>query len=160
MTARPSQVTRGAPSEVTDLDTRAKVHDVVVDFYREVVFDDLLAPVFDEVADVDWAEHLPKLIDYWCQVLLGEPGYDGYILAPHAHVHEQAPFTPELFDRWYSLWSSCIDAHWAGPTADRAKTHAERIGRVLARRLLDIEWSAPPDIPGSVATVGESRSRS
>lgn len=44
------------------------------------MFDDLLAPVFTEVAEVDWSAHIPRLIDYWCRVLLGEPGYDGAIL--------------------------------------------------------------------------------
>ena len=54
----------------------AKVHALVVDFYREVAFDDLLGPMFGEVAEVDWATHIPKLIDYWCRVLLGQPGYE------------------------------------------------------------------------------------
>lgn len=126
-----------------DLDTRGKIHDVVVHFYREVVFDELLAPVFDEVAEVDWNEHMPKLIDYWCQVLLGEPGYAGFILGPHREVHDASAFSTELFDRWYRLWSESIDEYWAGPLADRAKTHAEKIGGVLARKLLEVDWSAP-----------------
>lgn len=126
-----------------DLDQRSKIHDLVVDFYREVVFDDLLAPVFGEVAEVDWAEHIPKLINYWCQVLLREPGYDGFILAPHRAVHESSAFDVGHFDRWYTLWVRCIDAGWSGPVAERAKRHAEAIAAVLARRLLHVEWEAP-----------------
>lgn len=125
---------------VSDLDHRGKIHDLVVDFYREVVFDDLLAPVFGEVAEVDWAEHIPKLISYWCQVLLREPGYSGFILGPHRAVHELSPFEVDHFDRWYWLWVRCIDAGWSGPIAERAKKHAEAIAAVLARRLLDVEW--------------------
>jgi hypothetical protein len=45
-----------------DLDTRTQIHDLVVRFYREVVFDDLLGPVFADVAEVDWSVHIPKLI--------------------------------------------------------------------------------------------------
>ncbi len=128
----------------SDLDTRGKIHDVVVHFYREVVFDELLAPVFGEVAEVDWTEHIPKLIDYWCQVLLGEPGYAGYILGPHRSVHEMCPFTAELFDRWYQLWAESIDSHWSGPLADKAKTHANRIASVLSRKLTGEGWEANP----------------
>ena len=127
-----------------DLDTRGKIHDVVVHFYREVVFDELLAPVFGEVAEVDWTEHIPKLIDYWCQVLLGEPGYAGYILGPHRSVHEMCPFTPDLFDRWYLLWSDSIDSHWTGPLAAKAKTHAARIAGVLSRKLTGNNWEINP----------------
>ena len=57
-----------------DLDSRAAIHDLVVGFYREIVFDELLEPVFGEVAEVDWTLHIPKLIDYWCRVLLRQPG--------------------------------------------------------------------------------------
>ena len=60
-----------------DLDSRTEIHDLVVAFYREVALDDLLGPVFGEVVEVDWSVHIPKLIDYWCRVLLREPCYDG-----------------------------------------------------------------------------------
>ena len=126
-----------------DLDTRSQIHDLVVRFYREIAFDDLLGPVFGEVAEVDWAAHIPRLIDYWCRVLVGEPGYDGFILAPHRRVHEMEPFRPELFDRWYRLFVEAVDDGWRGPAAEKAKSHAGRIARVLARRLLDVDWTPP-----------------
>src|SRR3954454_2283026 len=110
-----------------DLDSRANIHGLVVDFYREIAFDDLLGPVFDEVAEVDWTTHIPKLIDYWCRVLLGERGYDGYILHAHQEVHEIESFRPELFDRWLLLFVESVDAGWRGPVAERAKAHAARI---------------------------------
>jgi hemoglobin len=128
---------------VGDLDSRRDVHDLVVRFYREVVFDDLLAPLFGEVAEVDWSSHIPKLVDYWCRVLLGEPGYDGAILAAHRRVHVLDAFHVEHFDRWYSLWVESVDAGWAGPMAERAKRHAARIATSLARRLLGTTWQPP-----------------
>lgn len=134
-----------------DLETRADIHDLVVAFYREIVFDDLLEPVFGEVAEVDWALHIPKLIDYWCRVLLGQPGYAGAILNAHRHVHDIEPFRVEHFDRWYALWIDAIDQRWAGPTADLAKTHAAHIAAVLARKLLDFDWQ-PPAPPRTVGT--------
>lgn len=129
-----------------DIETRSDVHDLVVAFYREVVFDDLLAPVFGEVAEVDWALHIPRLIDYWCRVLLGQTGYAGAILTAHRHVHDIEAFRVEHFDRWYALWIESIDQCWTGPVADTAKKHAADIGGVLARRLLGIDWRPPtPD---------------
>ena len=90
---------------MNDLDSRSEIHDLVVRFYREIVFDELLGPVFGEVAEVDWSIHIPKLIDFWCRVLLGQPGYDGYILHAHQEVHAIEAFQPELFDRWYLLFA-------------------------------------------------------
>jgi hemoglobin len=146
-------VTEPVGPAVLDITRRADVHDLVVAFYRDVVFDELLEPVFGEVAEVDWASHIPKLIDYWCRVLLGEVGYAGALLAAHQHVHAIDPLRLEHFDRWYELWAGSIDRRWQGPVADQAKVHAAQIGAVLARRILDTDWRpASPPAPPSVSS--------
>lgn len=124
-----------------DLDDRAQIHDLVVAFYREIVFDDLLGPVFQEVAEVDWSHHIPTLVDFWCRVLLGQPGYGGYVLGAHEAVDRLERFRPEHFDRWYALWVESVESGWAGPIADTAVSHAARIAGVLARRLMGVEWT-------------------
>lgn len=43
-----------------DLDTVEEVTELVRRFYREVAQDELLGSVFNDVAQVDWAEHLPR----------------------------------------------------------------------------------------------------
>lgn len=129
------------PEAVPDLDTRSRIHDLVVDFYRVVAMDDVLGPVFNEVAEVDWAEHIPKLIDYWCRVLLREPGYDGYILRAHQRVAADEPFRAEMFDRWFQLFVEAVDREWRGPVADRAKEHAAQIAGMLSRRVAGEDWA-------------------
>lgn len=128
-----------APAHVGDLDTRCAIHDLVVTFYREIVFDDLLAPVFAEVAETDWTVHIPRLIDYWCTILLGERGYHGALLEAHREVHHRDPFRDEHFDRWYQLWVASIDARWCGPRAEQAKAHAAATAGLISRRLRGID---------------------
>ena len=135
-----------------DLDRRSEIHDAVVGFYREVVFDDVLGPVFDEVAEVDWAIHMPTLVDYWCRVLLGEATTGLPMLAAHARIHALEPLTREMFDRWYTLWAATIDERWAGPCAERAKRHAERVATTMARRVSELAWAAPTLAVGSGST--------
>lgn len=129
------------PEALPDLDRRSRIHDLVVDFYRVVAMDDVLGPVFNEVAEVDWAEHIPKLIDYWCRVLLREPGYDGYILRAHQRVAADEPFRAEMFDRWFQLFVEAVDREWRGPVADRAKEHAAQIAGMLSRRVAGEDWA-------------------
>lgn len=124
-----------------DLDTPTHVHDAVIAFYREVALDDLLAPVFGEVAEVDWAEHIPRLIDYWCRIVLDRPGYRGQVMAVHRHLHELEPLRPEHCDRWYRLWVATIDDRWAGPRAERAKGHAASLMAGMAGRIFGFAWS-------------------
>lgn len=123
-----------------DLDNRGAIHDLVIDFYREVAFDDLLGPVFGEVAEVDWAEHIPRLIGYWCRVLLGDASYDGRILAAHERVNAEQRFEAELFDRWFRLFVESVDGGWSGPYADHAKRHAAHMAGVMSRRLTGAEF--------------------
>ena len=140
-----------------DLDSRGEIHDLVVGFYREVVFDDLLGPVFNEVAEVDWSAHIPKLIDFWCRVLLNHPGYDGYVLGPHQHVNELEPFTLEMFDRWYLLFVVSVDEGWQGPMAEKAKAHAAWMASLRARKGTGAEWevpTGPPSCPGTATVAG------
>lgn len=127
-----------------DLDARGQIHNMVVAFYRELVMDEVLGPIFEEVAEVDWSEHIPQLIDYWCRVLLGDRSYRGTILIAHRHVHDQLPFTTEHFDRWYGMFTSTIDQQWSGPYADMAKAHAAKIAASLARQLPRIAWEPAP----------------
>ncbi|MBK5221463.1 MAG: group III truncated hemoglobin [Acidimicrobiia bacterium] len=130
-----------------DLDTRTQIHDFIVGFYRAIIFDEVLEPVFDEVAEVDWAAHIPRLVDYWCRVLLGDPSYVGAMFAVHQHVHDIEAFRPEWFDRWHQLFVDTLVAGWSGPNAERAVAHAERNLGSMSRRLTGSDWtgSAPAE---------------
>ncbi len=136
-------------TRLPDLDSRSEIHDLVVAFYREIIFDEVLGPIFDEVAEVDWAVHIPTLIDFWCRVLLGEPGYDGAILAAHQRVHDLHAFRPEHFERWFALWTGTITEGWSGPYADRAIDHAARVAGAMSHRLTGDTWCAPGHEPRS-----------
>jgi hemoglobin len=138
-----------------DLTTRRAVHDLVVNFYREVALDDVLAPVFNEVAEVDWGRHIPLLIDYWCRILLGDESYQGTLLGAHQHLHDQEPLRAAHFDRWYTLWVRAIDDCWCGPHADKAKSHAAKIAGTLARRVPAIVWTQPDLVPRGGVASGE-----
>ena len=131
-----------------DLATPAAIHDLVTRFYREIVFDDLLAPIFDEVAEVDWTIHIPNLIDYWCWIILGPPRYPGTVTATHRRLHAQQAITPAACDRWFTLWSAAVDESWAGPGADRAKAHSAALMAGMAKHVFGFEWCPPVDAAG------------
>ena len=126
-----------------DLSTPTDVHDLVVAFYREVVFDDLLEPVFGEVAEVDWAEHIPRLIAYWQRIIFGSVDYGGTVTATHRHLHTLEAIRPEHCERWYALWVRCVRSEWSGPNAEHAVRHAELVMAGLARRVFGYEWAPP-----------------
>lgn len=142
---------RQAPS--TDLSTPTQVHHLVTAFYREITFDPLLAPLFDEVAEVDWSTHIPRLIDYWCWILFRRGTNDGDVVSVHRHLHAQRRLEPAHCDRWFDLWSTCIGERWAGPLADRAEQHAATLMAGLAKHVFGFTWTAPGRHP-ELAVIG------
>jgi hemoglobin len=115
-----------------------------VAFYRELVFDELLGPYFEEVAEVDWATHVPKLIAYWCWVLLEMPPSTAEVTKAHRDLYALAPIGPDSCDRWYSLWVHSIDERWRGPNAQRAADHAATLMGAMAKRLFGFSWTSTP----------------
>ena len=128
-----------------DLDTETQIDYLVTDFYREIIFDPLLGPVFDEDAEVDWAFHIPHVIDYWCWILLGDRRYSGNVTRSHQDLHAISPISADHCDRWYRLWCACIDARWHGPYADHAKSHADNMMRGLAKHVFGVAWNPVSD---------------
>lgn len=127
---------RPAPSG--DLDSPEQIAEMVRRFYQDVAQDELLGPMFNDVAQVDWVEHLPKLTRFWCRALLQLPGYQGNPFQAHRLVHQQSPFTTAHFERWLELFHETLDCGWVGPNVDRARELANNVARVHHQQLVGI----------------------
>jgi hemoglobin len=124
------------PEPSRDLDSPEEIAEMVRRFYADVAMDDLLGPVFNDVARVDWSEHLPKLTAFWCRALLDLPGYSGNPFRAHALVHERSAFSAAHFRRWLDLFHETLTLGWTGPRADRAHDLADNVARVHSHQLL------------------------
>jgi hemoglobin len=116
---------------VADLTSPADVVRLVDAFYSRVRQDALLATIFDDVAQVDWAVHLPKMYAFWESVLFGEAGFKGNPLAVHRALAFRTPLAPGQFRRWLDLFGESVDSLFSGPLADAAKVRAARIADVM-----------------------------
>jgi len=114
-------------------------------FYADVTQDGLLGPMFNDVAQVDWSEHLPKLTAFWCRALLGLSGYQGNPFRAHMLVHARHEFTPAHFERWLTLFHETLELGWTGPNARRAANLADNVARVHSHQLLGHAVSVDSD---------------
>jgi hemoglobin len=119
-----------------DVSSPVDVEQIVRRFYGAVAQDALLGPVFNNVARVDWSEHLPKLTAFWCRALFGTEGYQGNPFAQHRAVHERSPFTAEHFARWLELFEETVDEGWCGERAESMKELARNVARVHGSQLV------------------------
>ncbi|MFN8024941.1 MAG: group III truncated hemoglobin [Acidimicrobiia bacterium] len=110
----------GRSGDAGDLATRDDVLTLVRAFYREAAVDDLLAPIF-HAAHVDWAEHVPKVTDFWCWQLLGATAETRNTLAAHEASNAFVPFTDAL-RALAAIWTSTARRSVPrGPVAEVAK---------------------------------------
>lgn len=118
-----------------DIESRADVIRLVDTFYDRVRADDLLGPIFDDIAKIDWRVHLPKMYGFWAAVLFGEPGFKGSPMAVHLALARQTPLGAREFARWIEQFHANVDANFEGPMATEAKARASRIAEVMQQYL-------------------------
>jgi hemoglobin len=97
-------------------------------FYARVRKDRELGPVFNDAVE-DWPQHLEKLIDFWSSVMLTTGRYKGNPVA--AHARHRARITPELFDRWLTIWDETTDELMTPEAAAALQAKAARIAESL-----------------------------
>jgi hemoglobin len=110
-----------------DEDLRLLVHT----FYHRVQQDERLGYMFNEVAEVEWDTHLPKMVDFWSNLLFQSKRYKGRPFRRHLPL----PIQRGDFDRWYGLWTETVDALFAGENAGYVKEMAGKIASSFSIRL-------------------------
>lgn len=118
-----------------DLQNRSDVADLVTAFYRRAFEDELIGPIFTDVAHLDLDHHLPIMCDFWETVLFRAGLYDRNAFAVHVALDAKVALEGEHFERWLAIWVENVDDHFAGERAERAKTQATRIAASIHRRL-------------------------
>ena len=114
-----------------DIQTEADIKALVDTFYDHVNADPLLAPVFNEFAQVNWPAHLPRMYDFWSGLLLHTSRYQGQPFRKHIPL----PIGGAHFERWLTLFHRTVDELFAGPVAEEARLRAQSIAHVFEARL-------------------------
>ncbi|WP_375447575.1 group III truncated hemoglobin [uncultured Fibrella sp.] len=117
------------------LDSPEAVRLLVNSFYEKVQVDPLIGPIFMDVAEVDWASHLPKMYAFWESLILGNGAYNGHPFRPHLLVNQQQPLRIEHFERWLTLFSATLTEHFTGETAEQVRQRAIQIASVWNHKL-------------------------
>ncbi len=123
------------PAPPRDIEDRADCEALVRAFYGRALSDPVIGFIFVDIAHLDVEAHVPVIASFWETILLGARSYTGGAFAPHAALHARVPLRSGHFQRWLTLWRATVDELFAGPRADLAKSHAERVARAFHDRL-------------------------
>ena len=131
-----------------DIRDRADCERLVRAFYGRALTDPLIGYLFTDVAHLDLEEHVPQITDFWETILLGARSYGGGAFAPHVSLHRKSPLRDGHFERWLVLWHQTVDELFAGPVADLAEAHADRVAHAFYRRLQGLPDDEPAALGG------------
>jgi dephospho-CoA kinase len=102
------------------LETRQDIELLVETFYSKVMKDDVLVPFFKHL---DFSVHLPKMVDFWCFVLIGTTGYTTNVIEKHLNM----PLQKVHFDHWMNLFNETLEDLFEGENVELAKQRASII---------------------------------
>lgn len=119
----------------TDIRNRGDIENLVNSFYEKVRADDTIGFFFSNVVAVNWEAHLPKMYDFWENVLLHTGAYKGNPMDVHFKINNLHPINGKHFEHWLKLFMQTIEELFEGETAERAKTRAKGIAWVLQQKM-------------------------
>lgn len=120
---------------IKDIQSREDIELLVDTFYGYVQSNAILEPIFNDVALVDWKEHLPKLYRFWASALIDEQSFRGNPMQVHLQLSLQTRMSKVEFDEWLTLFNSTVDELFVGETANEAKFRAARIAYNFQRNI-------------------------
>jgi hemoglobin len=125
--------------ERSDIRNRDDCERLVRVFYGRALADPVIGFIFVDVARLDLEAHVPRITSFWETILLGARSYAGGAFRPHAELNAKVKLRAGHFERWLWLWRTTVDELYAGPRAELAKAHADRVARAFHARLQMME---------------------
>ena len=114
-----------------DIQNQDDLYFLVDKFYIELLADQRISYIFTDVVKVKIQEHLPILVTFWSQMVLGTGGYTKNLTNIHLKVDQLEHLTPELFDIWLTHVHETIDNYFAGKNADEIKLQAKNLSTIM-----------------------------
>lgn len=119
-----------------DIENRSDIELLINSFYDKVKRDDVIGFIFNDVAKVNWEQHLPVMYDFWENIIFLTGNYTGNPMTVHMHLNQITPFKKEHFERWLKLFISTVDELFAGKKAMLAKERAQSIATIMQAKII------------------------
>ena len=114
-----------------DILTQSDLYFLVDVFYKKLLADHRISYIFTDIVKIKIEEHLPILVTFWSQAILGTGGYTNNLTNIHLKVNELESLTPELFDIWLAHFNNTVNENFIGNNADEIKKQAHNLSIIL-----------------------------
>lgn len=114
-----------------DIGNQDDLYRLVDAFYQKLLADPAISYIFTDVVKIHLEEHLPILVTFWSQALLGTGGYSRNLTQIHLDISAKEYLTPELFNIWLGHFDKTVDELFRGTNAEKIKTQALSIATIM-----------------------------
>ena len=118
-----------------DIINRNDIVLLVDSFYQKVQQNERIGPIFNQVVQVDWGHHLPKMYDFWESILFEKAIYKGNPMLTHFDINKKAALKNEEFDTWKNIFFNTVDELFEGENATVIKQKAQSIADLMHFKL-------------------------
>ena len=114
-----------------DISSRKDIELLMHEFYEKVRKNETIGPIFNDVAKVNWAHHIPIICDFWETLLLDSASYRNNMMEVHFNLNRKTPLEEVHFQVWLKLFSETVDEQFSGSKAELAKKKARSIAALM-----------------------------
>jgi hemoglobin len=114
-----------------DIQTQDEIYLVVNEFYKKIFSDHKISYFFTDVVKIKLEEHLPILVTFWSQAILGTGGYTNNLTQIHLDLDKKSSLTKELFEIWLHHFEAAIDENFKGLNCDQMKNQAHQLSTIM-----------------------------
>ena len=114
----------------TDIKNRNDIEKLINTFYGKIKTDAKIGYFFTDVAKGNWEDHLPKMYDFWENIMFSNGNYTGNPMVKHKALHQKSEMKEAHFQQWNALFNETVDELFAGEKAEEIKQRAMNISGV------------------------------
>lgn len=120
----------------TDIKNRADIEKLINAFYDKIKTDSKIGYFFNNVAKVNWDKHLPRMYDFWENIMFSTGDFVGNPMAKHKELHQKSAMTEAHFQHWNALFNETVDELFTGAKAGEIKQRAANIAMAMMYKTL------------------------
>ena len=124
---------------MNDIQNQDDLYLLVNEFYKKLLADESISYIFTEVVKIHLEEHLPILVTFWSQAILGTGGYSNNLTQIHLDINAKEYLSPELFKIWLDHFYTTVDENFKGSKAEQIKTQALSIATIMQIKIAQQE---------------------
>jgi hemoglobin len=119
-----------------DIKNRSDIEKLINAFYDKIKIDSKIGYFFNDVAKVNWEKHLPRMYDFWENVIFSTGDFVGNPMAKHKELHQKSTMTEAHFQHWNALFNETVDELFIGEKAEEIKQRAANIAMAMMYKTL------------------------